>query len=70
MKDTDLFTKAATARMVGVDRSAVSNRLNRGEFLPSELIEIAGNTLITRRGIARWKRQRRRRAKVLITVKK
>lgn len=58
IKDTALFTQAAAARAVGVERQAVTNRFMRNKWAPGETIEIHGSTLITGLGVKRWKKER------------
>lgn len=62
MTKAQLFTQARAARALGVSRAAVADRIQRGRL---ETQEVAGNTFVTARGLARWKADRARRAKQL-----
>lgn len=58
----DLFTPSAAAREVGVTRQAVNDRIASGKM---RVTEIGGVTFVTRKEIAAWKEDRRRRARAL-----
>lgn len=57
-----LYTQARVAKLLGVSRSAVADRIREGKM---DVLEIEGSTLVTARGFADWKAERARRARIL-----
>lgn len=65
MTDSDLFTRAAAARHVGVSTQAVTDRADAGK-LPFEMVH--GAKLYHRRDLEAWKAERQVRAQKVLTA--
>ncbi len=63
MDHSELFSQTEAARLIGVSRQAVANRITARTL---EVVEVAGSTMVPGREIARWIAERRRRGEALL----